>query len=158
MKTTLKQIGMILLVSGFFALIANSVHPRKIPWVQQWSNLVEGKAREQGIQVISLSTVLQTFKSGQAVFIDARSAGEYEEGHIPNAVSVPFHMLDEKFPVLVELLDTQSELVVYCSNRDCDDALLLATELQAMGAEHLSIFIDGYEVWKNYAEYEGDGG
>ena len=52
MKTTPKQIGIILLVSGFLALIANSLHPRKIPWVQDWSHQVEKRARRGNIPAI----------------------------------------------------------------------------------------------------------
>lgn len=150
MKTTCKQIGIILLVSGFFALIANVVHPRKIPWVQDWSNHVEAKARKAGIRMIPLSVALIKFQSLEAVFIDARSREEFAAGHIPRALSVPFQTLDQQFPMLGSLMDSGRELIVYCSNRDCDDGLMLAKELQAMGAANLLLYIDGFEAWEKY--------
>ncbi|MDF7798703.1 rhodanese-like domain-containing protein [Pontiellaceae bacterium B1224] len=152
MKTILKQIGIILLISGVVSFLANSVHPRKIPWVQSWSNQVEAKAKQNGIKVIPLSVALQKFQSLEepATFVDARSVDEFEAGHIPGALSIPFQSLEEEFPMIGSLIDSGQELIVYCQNRECDDSLLLAMELQAMGAENLVLYIDGFEVWQKY--------
>lgn len=151
MRAILKRVGIMLLLSGVVALVANSVHPQKIPWIQSWSNHVEAKARKAGIKVVPLSVALQKFQSLEnIVFIDARPAEEFEAGHISGAVSLPFQSLEEKFPTIGNLLDSGKELIVYCKNRECDDALMLATELQAMGAENLTLYIDGFEVWQNY--------
>jgi rhodanese-related sulfurtransferase len=159
MISTLKRIGIILFVSGVVAVIANSVHPRKIPWVQNWSNQTEAKAKQNGIKVIPLSLALQKFQSlGNGAFIDARSAEEFEAGHISGAISVPFQSLEENFPTIGNLLDSGKQLIVYCSNRDCDDSLMLAIELKAMGAESLVLFIDGFEVWKKYGGATEAGG
>ncbi len=147
MKTTPKQIGIILLASCFFALISNSVHPRKIAWVHDWSNHVEAKAKKQSIEVIPLSIALEKFTAKHSVFVDARPFSEFEEGHIPFAVSLPFETLDDHFEVLSELLELGGELVVYCKNRECDDSLMLASELQAMGCSNIVLFVDGFEVW-----------
>ncbi|MDF7823127.1 rhodanese-like domain-containing protein [Pontiellaceae bacterium B12227] len=150
MGTTLKRIGIILLVSGMLALVANLVHPRRIPWVQSWSNHVEAKARKAEIRVIPFSVALQKFQTSEVVFMDARPAGEFEAGHISGAVSMPFQSLEEQFPMIGNLINSGKELVVYCSNRECDDSLVLATELKAMGAENLTLYIDGFEVWQKY--------
>ncbi|QBG48640.1 rhodanese-like domain-containing protein [Verrucomicrobia bacterium S94] len=150
MKTTLKQIGWILLMSGFLAFAANSVHPRKLPWVQNWSDQVEAKAKKAGLRVIPFSTALKKFRFSEALFIDARLRKTFEERHIPGALSIPFESLEDQFSAIGDLLDSGNELIVYCTNRNCDDALLLAIELKAMGAEDLSLFIDGFEVWETY--------
>jgi rhodanese-related sulfurtransferase len=150
MKTTLKQIGIILLFSGVVSFLANSVHPRKIPWVQDWSQHVESKAAQQKIKVIPLSVALDTFNSNEVTFIDARPKKEFDLGHIPGALSVPFQSVDELFMVLGELIDSGTELVVYCKNRECDDSLMLATEFQSMGASNLVLYIDGFDLWVTY--------
>lgn len=150
MKSTVKRIGTILLISGVVAFLTNSIHPRRIPWVQDWSSHVEAKARKVGIKVIPLSVALQKFQTPDVAFIDARPTGDFEDSHISGAVSLPFQSLEELFPRIGNLIDSGKELVVYCKNRECDDALLLAAELQAMGAESLTLYIDGFEVWKKY--------
>ena len=59
-------------------------------------------------------------------------------------------ILEEEFDVIVTLLDSGKELVIYCQNRDCDDSLLLATALQAMGTSNLVLYVDGFELWKKH--------
>lgn len=150
MKTIAKQIGIILLVSGVLSALANMLHPQRIPWAQDWSRQVEERAAKQKIDVIPLAVALEKFQTGNNYFIDARSAKDFDQGHIAGAVSIPFESLDEKFMILVELIDASGELVVYCSNRECDDALLLAIELQAIGASNLVLYIDGFDLWKKH--------
>lgn len=140
---------LILLVSAAMAVVANTLHPRRIPWAEDWSYHVEAKARKRQIDVLPLSVALDYQRSGERSFVDARPAEEYEKGHIPTAVSLPFRQLDEKFEVLEGLLMAERPLVVYCSNRVCDDALMLAFELQDMGVSNLSLYVDGFDLWKS---------
>ncbi|MCK4564114.1 MAG: rhodanese-like domain-containing protein, partial [Verrucomicrobia bacterium] len=83
MNSTLKRIGILLLLSAVAAVVANSVCPGRIPWVQDWSRHVEAKAAKQNIKVIPLSVALKKFKSGDPIFVDARPADEFAQGHIP---------------------------------------------------------------------------
>ncbi len=150
MNIRAKQIGAILLLSGVVAAVVNSIHPRKIAWVQDWSNHVESKARKNGLRMIPLSVALQKHAVGRSVFIDARSAEAFAAGHIPGAVSAPRQFVDTLFTEWATLLDSGRELIIYCQNRECDDALLLAAELQAMGASNLVLYVDGFELWQKY--------
>ena len=90
MKPTAQRIGTILLAGGVVAVGANGVHPQKIPWVQDWSRYVEAKAAKQGIRVIPLSVAREKFQSLEATFVDARPADEFADGHVSEAVSIPF--------------------------------------------------------------------
>ncbi|MBN2163742.1 MAG: rhodanese-like domain-containing protein [Pontiellaceae bacterium] len=152
MKTTIRQIGLILFVSGFLAVLANTVHPRKIPWVQDWSHQVESRAKDLRIRVVPFSGAKKLHADEEALFVDARSETDYTAGHIPDAVSLPFEALDEHFEQIMEWTDSDQELVVYCSNRECDDALLLSAELKSMGVSNLTLFIDGFDSWKTFGE------
>ncbi len=147
MTTTAKRIGTLLLASAVAAGVANTVHPRRIPWVQDWSRQVEARARTAGIRVVPFSAV-RTRLGRDAVFIDARPAEEYAAGQVRGAVSIPFHALEAHYGTVAELIDSGQTLVAYCSNRECDDALMLATELQAMGATNLLLYVDGFDDWQ----------
>ena len=147
MISTLKKIGLILLLSAGVAGLANWVHPQKIPWVQDWSHQVEAQAKEREISLIPLSVALERFDSAAAIFVDARSAEAYSAGHISGAVSIPFAKMDDYFEVIMALMDSEQELIVYCSNRQCDDALLLVSELKSMGCSKLLLYIDGFDAW-----------
>jgi len=151
---TVRQIATLLLLAGVLAAGVNLLHPHRIPWTQNWSNMVEAKAHKEGIRVIPLSVALQIHNQKTAIFIDARSAKEFSEGHISSAQSIPLQQFDDHFEEIGNLIDAQKPLIVYCTNRDCDDALLLCIELQAMGAENLRLYIDGFEQWEHYGEIE----
>lgn len=150
MKTTLKQIGIILLFSGVVSVFANWVHPRKIPWVADWSSHVEAKARDKSIPVIPLSVALKLFQASETVFIDARPVEEFDAGHIRGALSAPLNSWEDQFMVLASLVDSQAPLVLYCSNRECDDALTLAILLQPLGATNMSVYVDGFDLWEKH--------
>ena len=113
MKATAKQIGYILLASAALAAGVNVMHPRRIPWVRDWSGQVEAQAAKQDIKVIPLTVALERLRSGESLFVDARSADHFAQGHISGAVSLPFEQFDELFPVIVDLIDSGRELVVY---------------------------------------------
>lgn len=147
-KPILIQLLAILLVGGLVGGLANLIHPNRIPWVQDWGNYVEAKAREVGIEVIPLSMAHTIHQSDSHIFVDARPAGEYSSGHIPMAISLPFEELDEQFEALDQILSSDDSVVVYCKNRECDDALLLALELREMGKTNLLYYVDGFELWE----------
>ena len=141
----------VLVIAGVGALLGgmvNLVRTDGIPWVQDWGNYVEAKAAEAGIDVIPLSVAYSFHETGEHLFVDARSTEEYRQGHIPKAISLPFEELDERFEALDQILSSDAPVVVYCKNRECDDALLLAVELRAMGKSNLLYYVDGFELWE----------
>jgi rhodanese-related sulfurtransferase len=150
MKTTVKNIGIILLVSAVLAGVANCVHPRKIPWVQKRSDQVEIRAKEQNQKIIGFAQAQEKFRALNALFVDARTAEEFAKGHIPGSVSLPFAHFngEEYFMTTFDLVDSGKELVIYCSSRECDDGRLLAAELEMLGCTNVILFIDGFDGWE----------
>jgi len=84
---------------------------------------------------------------GSHLILDARTLAEYDQGHLPGAMSLPYSDFEDSFIALAPLLSPTDPLVVYCSSRTCDDALLLAQRLQEVGFENLSLYVDGWEGW-----------
>ena len=41
-----------------------------------------------------------------------------------------------------------THIVTYCSGRECEDSLELATSLIQMGYDRVNVYIDGYPVWQ----------
>ena len=126
----------------------NGVHPRRIPWVQDWSRQVEAKAVAERFRIISLAGARDKLKQGGSLFVDARPSDEFAAGHIAGAESIPFKEFEAHFSTLENWVVWDKELVIYCSSRDCDDALQLALTLREMGATHLILFIDGFALWE----------
>jgi len=128
--------------------VVNLARMDGILWVQDWGNYVEAKAAEVGVDVIPLSVAFSFHEAGEHLFVDARSAEKFGEGYIAKAISLPFEELDERFEALDQILSSELSAIVYCTNRECDDALLLAVELRDMGKSNLLYYVDGFELWE----------
>jgi len=70
-------------------------------------------AEAQEIGGISGPALAERIGSGDApVILDVRSAKEYSQGHIPDAVNLPYEQLRNRLKELPQ--DKNTELVVYC--------------------------------------------
>jgi rhodanese-related sulfurtransferase len=96
------------------------------------------------------ATIKKFWDAGAALFVDARSAEEYAEGHIPGAVSLPF---DDVFkdPDKAKHVDTHGRAVVitYCGGGDCDLSRNLAFSLIDAGQKKVLVFMGGLPGWKD---------
>jgi rhodanese-related sulfurtransferase len=102
---------------------------------------------DQPIEV-KLANVKKFFDARAAVFVDAREAPEYAEGHIVGALSVPF---DDavKNPALLEPFKRAGKpLILYCSGGDCELSKDLARNMLAAGIRKVLVFTDGMPAWK----------
>jgi rhodanese-related sulfurtransferase len=80
-------------------------------------------------------------------FIDARHMDEYEAGHVQDA----FQMSTEDFngSDVLNYLDRNAPIVVYCSGGQCDASKNLVKLLQQAGYKQARIMEDGYPAWSN---------
>lgn len=95
-----------------------------------------------------LAVVRKLYAANAAVFLDARSAHEYEESHIAGAISLPF---DDVFrdPELAKKLDDRGlPIVAYCGGGDCDLSRNLAFSLIEAGHKRVLVFLDGLPAWE----------
>lgn len=82
-----------------------------------------------------------------AVFVDARSAEEYAEGHIAGSSSLPFDDV-YKHPELAKQFDSHGvPIIVYCGGGDCDLARTLAYALIEAGHKRVLVFREGLPGW-----------
>jgi rhodanese-related sulfurtransferase/uncharacterized membrane protein YphA (DoxX/SURF4 family) len=92
---------------------------------------------------------LYTFAKEETLWIDARDAELFAEGHIEGSVLC---YLYEKNTYLPELENTIAErqptaLVVYCKGADCTDSHVLAEDLYAMGHTNIFVYTGGFNEW-----------
>lgn len=137
-------LGFIIAFAGN-AISVNGINPfRKIadvPVVPEDTDTATG-----GIRVIGLERMRDIVRIG-AIVIDARSAGEYEEGHIPSAILVDYYEMGRYLDDVLQRLSPEQEITLYCAGPDCEDSELLARELYTMGYTNLLVFKGGYEEW-----------
>jgi rhodanese-related sulfurtransferase len=91
--------------------------------------------------------VKKFYDADAALFVDAREAVEYAEGHIAGAVSLPF---EEAFkdPKKLTAIDAKGKpIIVYCGGGDCEASKNLAYSLIDAGRKKVVVFTDGYPAW-----------
>jgi len=128
------------------ALIANLVSPRRIAWFEDWNAGVEARAWKAGLKVVSVRDTAELVRNRVAV-LDARSVAEYDKGHLPQAMSVPFKDAARTLQDLEPILKRDGVIVVYCRSSECDEALMLCEALRDQGYRELRLFAGGWEAW-----------
>jgi rhodanese-related sulfurtransferase len=153
-KTT-KEIIILVGVSMTLALVVNYFFPRGVAPVGQWDMAKRVIAaspgeflEEESRQSDNVARARETFSSGEVLFVDARSQDDYEDGHIPGAVSLPIGRFDERIESFLKRYPSDQPIVTYCSGRTCEDSHSLARFLLDAGYTDVRIFIDGLPGWQ----------
>lgn len=94
---------------------------------------------------ISLKEALKLHEAN-VIFIDARESEDYLNGHIENAVNIPFYEFD-KFEKMLKSIPMDEPLVSYCSGSDCELSIMLGNKLASLGYEKVFIFFGGWNSW-----------
>lgn len=100
------------------------------------------------ITFITLAEAEDYFVNDEAMFIDSRDDIKFREGHVLNAVNVPYetgHTEDVweglNFP-------KDKPLVIYCDGDECQSSVNLAKILNQRGYTAIKIFFGGWAEWK----------
>jgi len=148
MKRSLLQAITIILLSGVFGLAVNGLRADGIPLVERWQEKVLNEQLTGGLPAVSLKQAKEAHANGDALFVDARDAPFYEEGHIPGAVSLPVQDFEMVFPRLQGQLLAASRVITYCDGASCEMSVELTEKLLFAGLEHVEIFTGGVQQWK----------
>ncbi len=79
------------------------------------------------------------------VVVEALPAKHYEEAHLPGALNMPHDRVDELASTL--LPEKAREVVVYCSNRACQNSPQAARRLDALGYQSVYDYEEGKQDW-----------
>lgn len=97
---------------------------------------------------VQLVTAKQLFDAQAALFVDARDPDEFEAGHVPGSVNLPFDVVVTD-PARLEALPAAGRpIVVYCGGGSCETAINLAQELLNVGHRRVTFFLGGYPEWQ----------
>lgn len=97
---------------------------------------------------ISLQDASRLFTSGQAVFLDARAAEDFAEGHIEGALSLPIFSFTQDFDALKSQMEGRT-VITYCDGEACELSRDLADQLKAHGLKDVLVLKNGWTLWKN---------
>jgi rhodanese-related sulfurtransferase len=96
---------------------------------------------------ITCDALWQRIESGaELVIVDALSPISYAGAHLPGAVNIPAHQVDELAPR--RLPDPGADIVVYCQNVSCESSVEVAERLVALGYRNVLHFAGGKDEWR----------
>ncbi len=96
---------------------------------------------------LSLSQALAIHRQAKATFIDARLPHDYNLGHVPGAINVPFSSPPDLRRSILANLPKNTPIIVYCQSLGCPYARILAAALAKDGYTHLNILRAGWQEW-----------
>jgi rhodanese-related sulfurtransferase len=101
------------------------------------------------IPLIRLRDAQALWRDPSTLFVDVRSAADYDFGRIAGAISLPWEEFEQRLPELKPRLERAKALVVYCKSVDCGKSLWSALALRNSGLLHVKIYPDGWNEWYN---------
>ena len=106
------------------------------------------KSTETKVRYVSMNEIVQIMNENEGyIILDVRTAEEYKEGHIPNAINVANETIGEE--EIAELSDKEQLIMVYCrSGRRSKQA---ASKLVKLGYSNI-VEIGGIIDWKGDIE------
>lgn len=144
------QIPLILLISAAIALGFNQVRKNTLPLFCPWSQTIARTGFSETVSIISLDEAAALFHADRATFIDARPESFYNQGHIKDALCLPWQEAEEKCFEIIEKIPPEKHIITYCDGAACDLCDKLAVFLCDLGFENVSALANGWTAWNNY--------
>ncbi len=148
-QTAIFQFIVILLAAGIMAVSVNHFRSPPLPLIGNWSiesRLTSPTGRQLAVSLDEAKALHQT---QGAVFLDARPADEYHNGHIQGAKSLPWSEAEQTFMDVVGDLPDDTRFITYCDGDTCDLSKDLALFLESLGYTRVHVLVNGWSVWKN---------
>jgi rhodanese-related sulfurtransferase len=98
---------------------------------------------------LGLQQVKELFDRKEALFVDARDAGTFADGHIRDAVSLPAGSIDVRLRPFLASVPIATAIVVYCTGFDCHDSRDVGATLMKAGYRTVYIFEGGWPEWRD---------
>lgn len=95
------------------------------------------------LEAISRKELLKRVRSDQVTVLDVRPQDEFELGHLPGAVNIPFRELEAR----LSELDPDVEIVAYCRGPYCVLSFEAVASLRERGFK-IRRLEDGYPEWR----------
>jgi rhodanese-related sulfurtransferase len=99
---------------------------------------------EQKVRTMNIDELVGLMKSNRHyVLVDARSRSDYDDRHLPGALSIPVEDIKD----YADKLDKDEEIVTYCGSYQCPASTMAAKELMNLGFKNVRDYKGGIKEW-----------
>jgi rhodanese-related sulfurtransferase len=95
--------------------------------------------------LVGPETAYRMVQRGDALFLDVRSADEYEEAHIADAISLPFYDITDA--ELTRIAAMGRTVITYCSCPAEETSIAAASEFIQAGFDNVAVLKGGIQDW-----------
>ena len=138
----------ILIILAGLAVAFNGFRPNTLPLISKSPITPQTLRPDTPVKATPLTEASERFKTGAALFIDARSPEDFQAGHIKGAVNLPNQAFDEVFPAVAREIEKGEQLITYCDGKECILAQALASKLYELGFQNVSYLVNGWTSWR----------
>ncbi|UCG49520.1 MAG: hypothetical protein JSU94_07000 [Phycisphaerales bacterium] len=143
---SLAQAGAFALVAVFVGITFNVVHDEGL--LANPNTVQSIKLAHRGDFIPKVSTKhVRRLLGADTVFIDARFAQDFDQGHLEKAISIPVDANDAFRKRALARLPKNARIVVYCQSVACRFAERVAAKLLDDGFSNVSIYRAGWREW-----------
>jgi len=139
--SSLLQAALLVIVGVLAGAVFNTVRHEGL----SWSGRAPAPGAEGAVPAVSAAVAWREYQKGLVQFIDARSAGEYEAGHLPGALNLPVEQAGELADGMK--IPAGRTAVIYCSDPACPKSAQLASLLSKRGLTGLKVMPEGWAGW-----------
>ncbi|MBF0549987.1 MAG: rhodanese-like domain-containing protein [Deltaproteobacteria bacterium] len=146
-RRTCAQVAALGMVAILLAFGSNALRNPGLPWMEDWTKKLTNLTSVGGIPVVDLPVVAGSYEDQNIMIIDARDREIYEQSHIPGAINLPIHAIDQFFDQFQSQFPPVMPVITYCDGAGCDQAANLAEFLKNNGYGQIHIFLAGLSEW-----------
>lgn len=143
---TLFQIVVIGALSVALAVCVNVFRPDPLPWVEDWT----GKrlaAYDPGTTLAPRDAIAAWERD--TLFVDVRTPVQFADGHVPNAINVPYDPFDFGFEAAaLAAIPRDVPVILYCDSISCTKSKEMAEFLAFSGYNNVLVMPDGLVGWQ----------
>ncbi len=158
-RSAFMQAASLVVLAVVLAFTVNILRPEGLVLPGKWNPSMAAGMQNPGYTEVGLDEAWFLYTNEKILFLDAREPFAYEQGHLPSAINIPVHQVEEHLGQLRPFIGTDRVFVAYCDSPDCPLSYELAGLLKAQGIAPVSILKQGWIGWYEAGfPYEGDSG
>jgi rhodanese-related sulfurtransferase len=86
-------------------------------------------------------------KAGKAVFVDVRSKGSFDKGHLPGAISMPLSMMRANMLQAIRQIPPGKMVITYCACVEEHTAAIAVLDMNRTGFKNAAALKGGWNEW-----------